>query len=97
MILKEEELLTKLPKHIYHLSDKNHNDEIFYPKEFNGASYKNNLEKKTSRICFSDNINGAINAINAEGQYDFYLYVHIPDFSYNNYKVYRKNLYIWNL
>lgn len=62
---------------LYHCSDKNHNNEIFYPKRFDTASSRAGIESPEARICFSDYIQGCIRSI-CRGIYNFELYVHQP-------------------
>lgn len=68
---------------LYHISDKNHNGEVFKPRVPNniiiGDYGCEKLEdRKTKRICFSKTISGAFLGINFDGTYEE-LYVHVPE------------------
>ena len=80
-VFNEETLLSNgdKPKHIYHLSDVNHDGEIFEPRYYKGDNYKSGNERGVKRVCFSDHINGALLSIVPQGATDGEMFVHIPD------------------
>jgi hypothetical protein len=71
-------------KKLYHISDVNHNGEIFLPRipeTIIMGQYSEDLEMEemlTKRVCFSKTISGAFLAINFDGSYEE-LYLHVPE------------------
>lgn len=65
-------------KHLYHLSDKNHNGEVFVPRV--PASIAPDENPDVERVCFSTTMTGAFKTI-SQCYYDHIqkLYVHIPE------------------
>ena len=65
-------------KHLYHLSDKNHNGEVFVPRVPSSIAPDENPD--VERVCFSTTMTGAFKAI-SQCYYDHMLklYVHIPE------------------
>lgn len=63
----------------YHLSEINHNNEVFYPRVpysiMDDEEYK---DQKSKRICFSTTLSGAYRAIQFRPNESMELYVHIP-------------------
>lgn len=82
-----------IPKHIYHLSDVNHDGEIFKPRNFDSMGIANGNERDVKRICFSDSINGALLSIFPQGATDAEMYVHIPDTDVKVYKTDKDDVY----
>lgn len=66
----------KIPKHLYHLSDENHNNEVFYPRVPKTITYDEDV--KTKRICFSSSMSGAFRAHFNYRTGWIIKYVHIP-------------------
>jgi hypothetical protein len=66
----------KIPKHLYHLSDENHNNEVFYPRVPKTITY--NEDVKTKRICFSSSMSSAFRAHFNYKTGWIIKYVHIP-------------------
>lgn len=69
-------------KKFYHLSEKNHDGEVFKPrvpdKILTGMWGKEHEDSETKRICFSTTISGAFLAIEFHGRYQE-LYLHVPE------------------
>ena len=67
---------------LYHLSEFNHNGEVFKPRvpETFWSSYWGCPEEdvRTKRVCFSKTISGAFLAIDFKGKYKT-LYLHVPE------------------
>lgn len=66
----------------FHLSETNHNGEIFRPRVPNSVMTDEQCrpieDTRTKRICFSKTITGAFYSINFNGGYQT-LYVHVPE------------------
>lgn len=75
-----EKVITKCPKRLFHLSEKNHDGEYFKPRipESIIPWGENKEDDKVRRVCFSNSISGAFFAINFRGGYEK-LYVHVPE------------------
>lgn len=72
-----EKRIYKAPKRLIHLSDENHDGEIFKPRVPDSIVVSEHEDDHTRRICFSDSISRAFLAINFKGNYQK-LYVHVP-------------------
>lgn len=66
---------------LYHLSEENHNGEVFKPKvpdSYYQDCYGNPLEDvQTRRVCFSKSITGALLSTTSESGY-YTRYLHVP-------------------
>ena len=64
-------------KHLYHLSDKNHNGEVFVPRV--PPSIARDENPSIERVCFSTTMTGAFKAISqCYDEHVLKLYVHVP-------------------
>jgi coproporphyrinogen III oxidase-like Fe-S oxidoreductase len=64
---------------LYHLSEINHNNEVFHPRVPYSIMDNEEYEgQKTKRICFSTTLSGAFRAIQFRPNESMELYVHIP-------------------
>lgn len=72
-------------KNIYHISEENHNGEIFRPRvpnsycDFQDDDGNDYEDGNTKRVCFSRFISGAVLAINFNNVYGEEYYVHVPE------------------
>ena len=66
----------KHPINLYHISLKNHNGEVFYPKI--PEVYNSDEDDTISRVCFSSTISGAYRSITFEDTCGEECYVHVP-------------------
>lgn len=79
-----EKVITKIPKHLYHLSDKNNDGVWFKPRipesiAIDMSGFGDEYEDThTKRVCFSTSISKAFFAISFDGSPEE-LYVHIPE------------------
>lgn len=64
---------------LYHLSEENHNGEVFSPRVPNSIMEEEELEDhKSKRVCFSKTLSGAYRAIQFRPCEKLDLYVHVP-------------------
>lgn len=64
---------------LYHLSEENHNNEVFKPRIPQSIIDDEEKEDQTTkRVCFSKTISGAYRAIQFTNDEKVELYVHIP-------------------
>lgn len=64
---------------LYHLSEINHNNEVFYPRvPYSIMDEEEYEDQKTKRICFSTTLSGAFRAIQFRPDETMVLYVHVP-------------------
>lgn len=66
---------------VYHLSEKNHDDELFTPRPMEKWRVMEGENWKTRRICVSTSIDGALAALLSSDSQPFgkHLFVHVPD------------------
>jgi len=67
----------KRPVHLYHISLKNHDGEVFKPRV--PEDFGNNEDYTIPRVCFSSTISGAYRAITFEDIHGEDCYVHVPE------------------
>lgn len=64
---------------LYHLSEDNHHNEVFFPRIPHSVMDEADMEdQKTKRICFSTTLSGAYRAIQFRYDDVLELYVHVP-------------------
>ena len=72
-----EKRVDKIPSRLIHLSEVNHDGEIFRPRIPESIATHENEDDKVKRVCFSGSISGAFRAIDFYGYYHNF-YVHVP-------------------
>ena len=71
----------RYPKHLYHLSFVNHDEDVFEPRVPGVDSRNCKEDDETKRICMSSVISGCIRAKNDNIENGNILFVHEPDSS----------------
>lgn len=67
----------KKPLRLYHLSEENHDGEVFKPRVPLNALDAAFEDQKIKRVCFASSMAGAYRAIDC-GMYHYTYYVHVP-------------------